>query len=68
MDQNYYLFGIGDFSHGDSEIWKLRIELVKYFLKTTDKHITIFQEDMADSVRNIYTDKNICKFNFLELF
>ena len=39
----YDLIGIGDFSHGDENIWVYRLKLLKYFIETTDKNITIFK-------------------------
>lgn len=52
------LVGIGDFSHGIKNIWKLRIKVIKELLKT-NKKITIFQEDMVESIENIYNDKKL---------
>ena len=43
--EHYDLIGIGDFSHGDTNIWEYRLKLLKYFIKTTNKKITIFNED-----------------------
>lgn len=49
----YDLIGIGDFSHGDKNIWVYRLKLLKYFIKTTDKKITIFNEDGDENSKNI---------------
>ena len=51
----YVLIGIGDFSHGDENIWKYRINFIKDLLKNTKKKITIFNEDNkfhSDNIMN----------------
>ncbi len=55
--EKYILIGIGDFSHGDENIWTYRINFVKELLKNTKKKITIFNED------NIYHSENIMNFD-----
>ena len=50
---NYDLIGIGEFSHGIEESWIFRIDLIKHFLKTTNKHITIFNEQSVWQAENI---------------
>jgi hypothetical protein len=52
------LVGIGDFSHGIKEIWKLRIKVIEELLKH-DKKIVIFQEDTINSIKNIYEDNKL---------
>ena len=56
--ENYDLIGIGDFSHGDENIWVYRLKLLKYFIKTTDKKITIFNEDGDEHSKNIMNTNN----------
>ena len=51
--EKYNLIGIGDFSHGDNNIWEYRLNLLKYFIKNTNKKITIFNEDNDEHSKNI---------------
>ena len=34
---NYFLIGIGEFSHGIYESWEFRFKLLKYTMKNTNK-------------------------------
>jgi hypothetical protein len=47
------LIGIGDFSHGDINIWNYRFKLLKKYMKNTNKKIVIFNE------MSIWQGKNI---------
>jgi len=47
------LIGIGDFSHGDNNIWEYRISFVNHLLQDSSKHITIFNEDTEYHSNNI---------------
>ena len=51
--EDYYLIGIGEFSHGIQDSWKLRFDLLKQVIKTTDKKITIFSETSIWQGNNI---------------
>ncbi len=51
--EHYNLIGIGDFSHGDNNIWIYRLNLLKYLIKNTNKKISIFNEDNEEHSRNI---------------
>jgi len=57
--QNHLLTGIGDFTHGINEIWNLRLLVLKYLIKYTNKKIIIFHEDFQNLVDNIYNDEKI---------
>jgi hypothetical protein len=49
----YKLIGIGEFSHGIQESWMFRFNLLKYVIKTTNKHIYIFNEMAKWQAENI---------------
>lgn len=52
---NYYLVGIGEFSHGIQESWEFRFKLLKHVIKNTNKKVTIFAETswwIGDNIRN----------------
>tara|TARA_B100001964_G_C13721789_1_gene374944 strand:- start:1 stop:531 length:531 start_codon:yes stop_codon:yes gene_type:complete len=49
----YNLIGIGDFSHGDKNIWEYRLKLLKFFIESNNKKITIFNEDGEEHSKNI---------------
>lgn len=51
--EKYDLIRIGDFSHGDENIFEYRLKLLKYFIKNTNKNITIFNEDTEKNCKNI---------------
>lgn len=53
----YLLIGIGDFSHGNQNIWEHRFDLLKYLLKNTDKKIVIYNEDTEIHSNNIMNVK-----------
>lgn len=55
----YLLIGIGDFSHGDNNIWIYRLNLLKEVINNTDKQIYIFTEDTIEHTQNILQDKKI---------
>ena len=55
----YDLIGIGDFSHGDDNIWEFRLEVLKHVMTTTDKMITIFIEDTSEHTDNIMNDDKL---------
>jgi erythromycin esterase-like protein len=40
----YKLIAIGEFSHGIEESWQFRFDLLKYFMKNTNKKIFIFNK------------------------
>jgi len=54
---NYELIGIGDFSHGNQNIWNCRFNLLKYFIKNTNKKIIIFNGDTKEHCENIMNTK-----------
>ncbi len=62
----YYLIGIGEFSHCIQESWEFRLELLKYVMKNTNKHITVFIElsiwQAENIMNNTYYDIKIDKF------
>lgn len=60
--KSYTLIGIGDFSHGNINIWKYRINMLKRIIKTTGKQITIFIQDTKTHTNNIMKKKRI-RFN-----
>ena len=64
--RNYHLIGIGEFSHGINESWIFRFNLLKYFIKNSNKKITIFNEQSEWQANNImnfeYYNKNLDKF------
>lgn len=47
------LIGLGEFSHGIQNSWEFRFKLLKQAMSTTDKKITIFNEQSAWSARNV---------------
>ena len=50
------VIGIGDFSHGDDNIWKFRLHLLKKLLHHSNKKIVIFNEDYpyhSNAIMNI---------------
>lgn len=51
--ENYYLIGIGEFSHGIQESWDFRFNLLKKVIKTTNKKITIFTDSSIWQTNNI---------------
>jgi hypothetical protein len=53
INQKYSLIGIGDFSHGDQNIWEYRFNLLKDVVDNTDKKILIFNEDSEKHCNNI---------------
>lgn len=55
--EGYDLIGIGDFSHGDKNIWVYRLKLLEYFIKNTNKKIIIFNEDNEMHSKNIMNTK-----------
>ena len=72
---NYYLISVGDFSHGDKNIWEYRLNLLKNNIKNTDKKIVIFNEDTEEHSNNIMNTKKklsyyktytVLKINFLQ--
>lgn len=56
---NYYLIGIGDFTHGSLNIWKFRINLLKKVMRETNKNIMIFVEDSLWRTENIMNNRKI---------
>lgn len=57
---SYQLIGIGDFSHGDSNIWTYRLDLLKKcLLDYPSRKITIFIEDTIDHTNNIMMDEKL---------
>ena len=50
---NYNLIGIGEFSHGISESWEFRFDLLKYAMKISNKNIIIFNEMSVWQAENI---------------
>ena len=64
--EDYYLIGIGEFSHGIQESWVLRFNLLKQVMKTTNKNITIFSETSIWQGNNITnkTNSDIILLNF----
>ena len=62
----YSLLGIGDFSHGDSNIWNYRFDLLKKYYNTTNKNIVIFCEISVWQGKNIMNNTiwNIHKKKF----
>ena len=54
---NYYLIGIGDFSHGNNNIWEYRLNLLKHIIKNTTKKIVIYNEDTIEHCKNIMNKK-----------
>ena len=55
--KKHKITGIGDFSHGDIDIWFLRLIVIQHLISTTTKKIIIFQEDHPESVKHIYNDR-----------
>lgn len=53
------LIGIGDFSHGVTQVWNFRFELLKYLHNKTEKNINIFIEDSKEHTDNIMSDAKI---------
>lgn len=53
----YNLIGIGDFSHGDQNIWTYRFNMLKNIIISTDKKIIIFNEDSEEHCDNIMNTK-----------
>jgi len=51
--EDYYLIGIGEFSHGIQESWIFRFNLLKYAINNTNKQITIFNETSIWQANNI---------------
>ena len=65
----YDLIGIGDFSHGDNNIWIYRLKLIKFFIKNTNKKITIFNEDNDEHSKNIMnTNKKLSYYKNYGLY
>ena len=58
------IIGLGEFSHGINESWKLRFDMLKEAMRKTNKKIIIFNEFsdwMADNIMNntyFYKDKS----------
>jgi hypothetical protein len=50
---NYTLIGIGDFSHGNNNIWKFRFNILKDMYKNTKNQIRIFNEDTSEHCKSI---------------
>ena len=66
---NYELIGIGDFSHGDENIWKYRLDFIKNIIKNTNKNIVIFNEDSKEHSDNIMnTNKKLSYYRSYGLF
>ena len=55
----YSLIGIGDFSHGDNNIWHYRLDLLKRVMIETKNRITIFIEDLDEHTDNIKLDETL---------
>jgi hypothetical protein len=53
INDKYSLIGIGDFSHGDNNIWEYRLDLLKNVIKNTNKNVIIFNEDTEKHCINI---------------
>jgi len=53
LNSSYKLIGVGDFSHGDENIWQYRFNLLKFFINVTDKNLVIFIEDTKNHSYNI---------------
>jgi hypothetical protein len=49
----YLLIGIGDFSHGDRNIWEYRLRVMKNIILETNKKILLFLEDNNYHIKNI---------------
>ena len=65
----YNLIGIGDFSHGDENIWVYRLILLKFFITNTDKNIIIFNEDNDEHSKNIMnTNKKLSYYKSYGLY
>jgi len=55
--KKYGLIGIGDFSHGDQNIWNFRFGLLKNVINATNRNVVIFTEDTEEHCSNIMNDK-----------
>lgn len=71
---NYNLIGIGEFSHGISESWEFRFNLLKYAMKNSNKNIIIFNEMSVWQAENIMNntiwsikDKKFVKYEGIKL-
>lgn len=71
---NYNLIGIGEFSHGISESWEFRFDLLKYAMKNSNKNIIIFNEMSVWQAENIMNntiwsikDKKFVKYEGIKL-
>lgn len=53
------LIGVGDFSHGDNNIWEFRLELLKYIMSKSNQKIVIYIEDIEEHTDNIMHDKDL---------
>ena len=71
---NYFLIGIGEFSHGIYESWEFRFKLLKYTMKNTNKKIIIFNEMSIWQAENINNntiwsrkDNKFIKYNGIKI-
>lgn len=55
--EHYDLIGLGDFSHGDVNMWQLRFVLLKSIPES--KQITIFVQDTEEHAQNIMQDTEL---------
>lgn len=55
--KEYDLIGIGDFSHGDNNVWKYRFNLLKNVIDTTEYNVDIYIEDTIEHTNNIINDE-----------
>jgi hypothetical protein len=55
----YKLIGIGEFSHGIQESWKLKFNLLKHLIRTTNKNIYVFNEMSIWQANNVMNNDKI---------
>lgn len=52
----YMLIGVGDFSHGDNNVWEFRLKMLRKFVREAKKPIVIFIEDTEEHTSRIVND------------
>ena len=59
----YDLIGIGDFSHGDTNIWYYRFNMIIELIEKTNKNIIIFNEDTEEHCNSIMNINKKLSYN-----
>jgi hypothetical protein len=61
--EKYKLIGVGDFSHGNNNIWEYRLDMLNDIIYNTNKNIIIFNEDTIEHCNAIMNINSKLSYN-----